>query len=142
MLGCVIRGVRGFLLLNIKIENSNSSVIKLWVIMKGFSLMPGRSPLIAAAVQCCKTPKEPRNEPLTHMYRCYLRWLTYQTCVFVLTHFVSMFCWHPAALQREMCLFVMTETFGLNFGWSLQMFSIIESTDFNCFKGSFSQLVL
>lgn len=33
--------------------------------MKGFRLMSAPSPLIAASVQPCKTPQEPRSETLT-----------------------------------------------------------------------------
>lgn len=35
--------------------------------MKGFGLIPGHSPLMAAAVRCYKTPKEPRSASLTHV---------------------------------------------------------------------------
>lgn len=110
VLSCVIRCALRFFLLNVKKENSNSSVIKLWVIMKDFRLMPGHSPLIAAAARCCKTPKEPRIESLTHIYRCYLRWLAYQTCACAhITRRVGVLCRHPAAVQyncpRLRCLF-------------------------------------
>ena len=51
--------------------------------MKGYGLIPVHSPVIAAPVHRCKAPAD------SHMYRCYMRWLAYQTCVFVLMQFVS-----------------------------------------------------
>lgn len=99
------REIRGFL--NTSKQSSNSSVIKLWVIMKGLRLMPGRSPLIAAPVQRCETKRAQKWDSLTLVQVLPELVCITNVCVCVIVDLTS--C-------SATCPEVTTETFGINVG--------------------------
>lgn len=79
---------QGFLLLNIKIENSNSSVIKLWVKMKGFQSNAWSFP---SNHSCSSTVCHTHVQVLPEV-------VCIPNVFYVRPHFVSMCRWHPAVL--------------------------------------------